>query len=89
MQHQLQVCYAAASLSARRAIAPNLLPQLRQRCSSRTGLQIVRAGEKKKLKQHLEALAEVHSQHALAALARHRVSSSSAHMYCALLKAWS
>lgn len=83
MQHHLQVCHAAAPLSSRRAIAPNLLPQLRQRCSLRTGLQVVRAGEKKKLKQHVEALAEVHWQHALAAPACQgaEMSSGLAHIF--------
>jgi hypothetical protein len=91
MQHQLQFCHAAAPLSARRAIAPSLLPQLRQRCSPRTGPQVVRAGEKKKLKQHVEALAEVCWQHALAAPVWQgaEVSSGFAHMHHAPFEAWS
>jgi hypothetical protein len=91
MQHQLQVCNAAAPLSARHAIAPSLLLQLRQRCSLRPGLQVVRAGEKKKLKQHVEALAEVHWRHALAAPVCQgaEVSSGLAHICHARFEAWS
>jgi hypothetical protein len=59
MQRQLLYSHAAPPLSFRRAIAPAPLLQLRHRCSPRTNLHIVRAGDKKKLKEQLEALAEV------------------------------
>lgn len=58
MQHQLRTCVAAAPLSLRRPLAAGLTTKL-TRCNSRTSLQVVHAGGKKKLKKKFEDLSEV------------------------------